>query len=81
MADGPDRILVVDDEADMLETCRRILVRRGHDVETAASGDEAEDVLERSPFELLITDLVMPGMDGIALARAPASGSRAWRCW
>ena len=68
MADAPRRILVVDDETDMLETCRRILVRLGYHVETAASGVEAQDVLERSPFDLLVTDLVMPDIDGITLA-------------
>ena len=37
------RILVVDDEVDMLETCRRILVRRHYAVQTAASPEEAEE--------------------------------------
>jgi DNA-binding NtrC family response regulator len=71
MPEGRARILVVDDEADMLETCRRILVRRGHVVEVARSAEEAEALLEASPpFGLLVTDLVMPGKDGVALARA-----------
>jgi DNA-binding NtrC family response regulator len=69
MADAARRILVVDDKRDMLETCRRILIRLGHDVEVAASGIEGQGALERSPFDLLITDLVMPDMDGITLAR------------
>ncbi len=69
MADTPARILVVDDEVDMLETCRRILVRSGYRVEVASSPAEAEKLLKGEPFALMITDLVMPGMDGIALAR------------
>ncbi len=63
------RILVVDDEADMLETCRRILAGSGHDVEVASSAEQAERILETGPFALLITDLVMPGKDGLELAR------------
>jgi two-component system, NtrC family, response regulator HydG len=67
MAD-PARILVVDDEVDMLETCRRILVRLGHEVEVATSGAAAQAALERSSFDLLVTDLVMPDLDGLSLA-------------
>ena len=65
----PARILLVDDEVDMLETCRRILVGGGYVVEVASSAAEAEKLLEASGFALLITDLVMPGKDGLALAR------------
>jgi len=69
MTKTPIRILVVDDEADMRETCRRILTRIGHEVEVAASAAEAETLLEATSFALLVTDLVMPGKDGIELAR------------
>ena len=62
-------ILIVDDEADMVETCRKILVRRGYAVETALSIDTADRLLEGRRFDLLITDVVMPGRDGLALAR------------
>ena len=69
MVDGPARILVVDDEIDMLETCRRILVRSGHQVVVASSASEAGKLLGTESFDLLITDLVMPGMGGLELAR------------
>lgn len=68
MAEPRPRILVVDDEVDMLETCRRILVRHDYDVEVASSGTEAQEALARAPYDLLVTDLVMPDMDGIVLA-------------
>jgi DNA-binding NtrC family response regulator len=63
------RILVVDDEVDMLETCRKILARHGHEVATAASADAAEPLLTGGSFDLLIADLVMPGRNGLELAR------------
>jgi len=63
------RILIVDDEADMLETCRRILVRHLYDVRAARSPEEAERLLAEGPVDLLIADLVMPGKDGLELAR------------
>ena len=70
----PARILVVDDEADMLETCSRILVRQGYDVTTAPSPARAVECLETTPFHLMITDLVMPGMSGLELAQLARKG-------
>ncbi len=69
MNQAPSRILVVDDEIDMLSTCRKILARRGYLVETTPSSDEAQSLLAGNPFDLLIADLVMPGKDGLELAR------------
>lgn len=69
MTHQPARILVVDDEADMVETCRRILARRGHDVVTASCAETAEELLAHGAYDLLIADVVMPGRDGLELAR------------
>jgi DNA-binding NtrC family response regulator len=69
MTEPAARVLVVDDEVDMLETCRRILARHHYAVRTAASPEEAERLLADGPFDLLIADLVMPGKDGLELAR------------
>ena len=64
------RILVVDDEPEVVETLRDILVFKGFDVETAENGAEAIDRLKSAHhFDLLITDLRMPGMDGLELLR------------
>jgi DNA-binding NtrC family response regulator len=66
---SPARILLVDDEPDMLENCSRILSRQGHTCVTAANGREALAILERERPDLLVTDLKMPEMDGMALLR------------
>ena len=66
---SPIRILVVDDEAPIRQFVARALGHMdGYHVETAEDGLEALDVLTRSPFDLLVTDIVMPGLDGIELA-------------
>ena len=63
------RILIVDDEPDMLESCSRILSRLGHACTTARDGAAAVAILERDRPDLLLTDFKMPGMDGLALLR------------
>ena len=47
----------------------RALQRAGHEVTSFANGQEAYDRLQTEPFSLLLTDIVMPRMDGIELAR------------
>lgn len=64
------RVLVVDDEGGVREGLRRILDRRQYRVETAASADEALVLLDRTPFDVVLTDLQMPGMDGLELLAA-----------
>jgi len=63
------KILVVDDEADMLETCARILRRSGYTCLTTVSGQEAVALLQREHPDLVLTDLRMPSLDGLALLR------------
>jgi len=62
------RILAVEDEPEVLDVLRAMLSAAGHTVFTAASGREALDLFEREPVDLVITDLGMPGMTGLALA-------------
>jgi DNA-binding NtrC family response regulator len=64
------RILLVEDEANMVRTLSRILERAGYEVATAANGKEALAILDREVIDVLITDLNMPVMDGMALLRA-----------
>ena len=61
-------ILVVDDDRTVRELVTSILSRGGHQVKVAGSADEALRILEDQPPDLLLTDIVMPGMSGLALA-------------
>jgi len=63
-------IMVVDDEEANRLTLERILVREGYDVRHAEDGRLALDRIRDEPPALLLTDLKMPGMDGLALMRA-----------
>jgi two-component system response regulator PilR (NtrC family) len=60
-------VLVVDDEPRQLDILRTILLSEGYDAETCLSGEEALQILRASPPQVLLTDLKMPGMNGIAL--------------
>ncbi|RME27212.1 MAG: sigma-54-dependent Fis family transcriptional regulator [Deltaproteobacteria bacterium] len=62
-----ERILVVDDEAVLRHNVVRFLSSLGHDAVAAGSGERAVDLLGAEPFDLVITDLRMPGMGGIDL--------------
>jgi DNA-binding NtrC family response regulator len=61
------QILVVDDEGAQREILRTILTSEGYRVETAASGAEALQKSGRTRFDLVLTDLRMPGADGLSL--------------
>jgi CheY-like chemotaxis protein len=57
-------VLVVDDDADHCELISKVLTRQGHHVACALNGWEALLVLDSSHIDLIILDLMMPGMDG-----------------
>lgn len=57
-------VLVVDDDTDHCEMISKLLMRRGHHVSTALNGWEALLMLDCSTIDLIILDLMMPGMDG-----------------
>ena len=63
------RILIVDDEPDMVENCARILKREGYECLAAHDGRRALEILESARPDLLLTDLKMPELDGMALLR------------
>ncbi|HEX8949524.1 MAG TPA: NAD(P)H-dependent oxidoreductase subunit E [Dissulfurispiraceae bacterium] len=58
-------ILVVDDELVILRSCERILVPEGYRVSTTSSAKEALGILDKNQYDLIITDLKMPEMDGL----------------
>jgi DNA-binding NtrC family response regulator len=66
------RILVVDDEAMVLFIFNATLqeLGNGNEIVTAQNGHEALEAFRKQPFDLVITDLSMPGMDGIQLTEA-----------
>ena len=61
-----EKILLVDDEKDFVEALAERMRGRGMDVETATSAGEALAKVEAGPFDAVILDLQMPGMDGLA---------------
>jgi CheY-like chemotaxis protein/glycine cleavage system H lipoate-binding protein len=61
------RVLVVDDEQVVLDSVRKHLKREGYDIQTVLSGDEAIGILDSGWAQVVITDLMMPGMDGLEL--------------
>jgi two-component system response regulator FlrC len=63
-------ILVVDDEFVMRDAMAAALRRAGHEVSIRASGEDAVDALKAEPFGVVITDLRMPGIDGLAVLEA-----------
>jgi len=62
------QILVAEDEVPVREFIRRVLETRGHAVTIVADGAEALIKLNRAKFDLLLTDIAMPNMDGVELA-------------
>lgn len=63
------KMLVVDDVADNREILRRRFERRGYEVTEAESGVEALDLISNNAFDIVLLDVVMPGMDGLAVLR------------
>ncbi len=66
----PTNVLVVDDEASLLEALQKVLVKEGFHVVTAANGQRALEIVRRQAIHVMITDLRLPGMDGEDLLRA-----------
>ncbi len=62
-------ILIAEDDESMRRFLARALTKAGHRVRAVGDGIEATDRLARDDFDLLLADVVMPGLDGIELAR------------
>ncbi len=64
---GPKRVLVVDDDATARALERNALTSAGYDVVTAVDGASAWEILAKQPIDMVVSDVAMPSMDGIAL--------------
>ena len=70
------RILVVDDEPDILELIRYNLTRNNYDMTGVASGEEAFASMRTSPPDLVVLDLMLPGIDGLEVCRRLKNDAR-----
>src|SRR5438094_2495377 len=81
LAIGPEakacvRILVVDDEHTLRESCAAVLRHEGYDVTVCSRGQEALDLLKRRAFDLVLVDLYMSQVDGLTLLRTALGTNR-----
>lgn len=72
------RVLVVDDEPDISALVSYHLAREGYRVQTAADGEEALEAMEREPPDLVVLDLMLPGVSGLEVLRE-LRGRAEWR--
>jgi two-component system response regulator MprA len=63
------RILVVEDDSRLAATLERVLAAENHDVEVAADGVTALRLARERPFDLVVLDIMLPGLDGIAVCK------------
>lgn len=70
------KILVVDDEQGIRFLLLDVLSNEGFDVSLAKDGQESLDILEENDFDLVITDINMPGMDGISMLKTMKKAGR-----
>jgi CheY-like chemotaxis protein len=59
------RILIIDDEEDIRDVLKLILESIGHEVNVASNGNEAIELQRMEPADVVITDIIMPGKDGV----------------
>src|SRR5215470_683176 len=64
------QILVVEDEESLLQTLRYNLSRAGHEVRLSTNGLQALDMIRGNPPELVVLDIMLPGLDGLEICRA-----------
>jgi hypothetical protein len=65
----PLTVLLIDDQLDVLESVRDMLKVLGHDVEVASDGETGLALLGKGGFDAVVTDLGMPGLDGVGVAK------------
>ena len=75
-----DKVLVIEDEPALQETLAYNLTRQGYEVITVGDGKEGIAATRREQPDLLILDLMLPGMDGVEVCRQAWTGSRCAAC-
>jgi CheY-like chemotaxis protein len=70
------KILIVDDEPDLAATCARLVRRMGHEPILALTGPDALRLIDSERPDLVLTDLHLPGVDGLGVLQHARSGSR-----
>ncbi|MFA4889907.1 MAG: response regulator [Candidatus Omnitrophota bacterium] len=65
----PKKILVIDDEGLVIESLKRLLKREGYNTIIAKNGIEAMERVKEIDFDLIVTDIRMPGVDGIQIIK------------
>lgn len=63
------RILITDDEVDIVQLISRYAEHEGHHVDTAENGQEAIRLCEQNNYDVIIMDIMMPGMDGYTASK------------
>ena len=64
------KILVVEDDKELLSLFKHVLIKNGYDAVGAGNGQEALKLLDSEYFDMIISDIMMPVMDGYELVRA-----------
>jgi DNA-binding response OmpR family regulator len=71
-----ERILVIEDEADIVDLLRFNLKKEGYEVDTAADGERGIDLARSKAYDLVLLDLMLPGIDGLEVCRRLRSEAR-----
>ena len=74
------KVLIVDDDTDLLGALGQLLETEGYEVATAATAEDALDRFREDTYHVVLTDLQLPGRNGIALVKALHESSPATRC-
>jgi DNA-binding NtrC family response regulator len=77
---APRKVLLVDDDTDLLSALSQLLQSEGYEVATAATAEDALEKFRDTTFHLVLTDLQLPGRNGIALIKALHEAAPATRC-
>ncbi len=62
-----ERLLIVEDEDTLCQSLQRVFIKEGYEVDRAESAESAFKLLEHKKYDLIITDIILPGISGIEL--------------